>query len=91
MVRSGTQRAVATSASVQAQHEAAERAEIRAKLARGEMSMADAQRQLLEMVLHRTADMSPSVQARLREKLEHALQTDPYLRLARGAPEVDEA
>lgn len=75
-------RAVATSAEAQARHEGAELEEIRARLARGEITMRDAQLQLVEMVLHRTAHFPAMVQAALRERLLETVDTDPYFQLA---------
>lgn len=80
---SGTRgRVVATSAEVQARYEAAEIDQLRAQLARGEISMRDAQLQLVEMVLHRTANLPESVQAELRRRLLETVDTDPYFQLA---------
>lgn len=79
---SGTRRVVATSAEVQARYETAELDQLRAQLARGEISMRDAQIQLVEMVLHRTASFPATVQAELRRRLLETVDTDPYFRLA---------
>lgn len=91
---SGTRRAVATSADAQARHEGGELDLLRLRLERGELTMREAQEQLVELVLHRTADFPEPVQDRLRALLLDAVESDPYFQLARevtdhGAPERD--
>lgn len=79
---SGTRRAVATSAAAQDRNEAAELDRIRGGLARGELTMREAQLQLIEMVLHRTADFPDRIQDEMRERLLEVVDTDPYFQLA---------
>lgn len=49
--------------------------------------MGDAQLEIVEMVLHRTADFPTHIQEGLRATLLKALELDPYLQLARETSE----